>query len=121
MIDSITIALDDSRFVPAMPAEGSDEYDDLLDKVDEALQMAADAVAQHLATQFPQFVVLLDGEPKFFVGHADPTPTAKSENAYCDEIYVAHNEPTYRCTWPKNHGSYPHVAGNGDRICAVWS
>lgn len=118
-IDNRTIEIDDNRYVPAMPDErDAAAYDDILDQVDTAFEMAMDALVQSLAVKFPQFVVVVDKRPQFVVGQDDPTPgpddLGQDRQCYADDGHGL------VCTWPKDHGDYPHVAGDGTTAVAVW-
>lgn len=50
----------------------------------------------------------------YAVGDPDPTPDFGEHQQGC---YQRHD--IWVCTWPVGHEG-PHVAGDGENICAVW-
>lgn len=55
--------------------------------------------------------------PAYNVGDPDPTPDGDGEQceATREEGYAL-----WACTWRPNHPGVSHVAGDGEKICAVW-
>lgn len=57
----------------------------------------------------------LDDLPTYKVGESDPTPD--DDEPWCE---AASPSQKFSCTWPAGHHGQ-HVAGDGARVCEVWS
>lgn len=58
--------------------------------------------------------------PAYKVGDPDPTPSFDAVNeSFCD-AGTKEGVQFWACTWAPNHSGTPHVAGDGEIICAVW-
>ena len=84
-------------------------------EVDRLIHEAEEQPVGYTADGAPLWLRAFDAAPEYKVGDPDPTHAdSPFGTKLCEGTMNA-----FWCTWLPNHTG-PHVAGDGDVICAVW-